>query len=233
MEEESRIPWYLSHSKNSHAGAEIWIVLLKVLREQKEQSKNWTHSLGCKRRTEGWCELTSGACVTYNTVYELCLAQNMPLHFWMMGSTSFGTSVTGGTPWLKESLQLRHEFVLVVVNLQKWHTKTPVFIFLLLLLSLFVLSSDHTPRNTSTLGFVWNVGHLGIPLLHLSVSIVYECQPYARNITVLNSPFRWVVKGKAAFFLPILRSPQMPHTAPAGKREWIMNICGMRIYPLD
>ena len=56
MEEESRIPWYLSHSKNSHTGAEIWIVLLKALREQKaewKRAKTACFLFRCKGGTGG------------------------------------------------------------------------------------------------------------------------------------------------------------------------------------
>lgn len=86
MEEESRIPWYLSHSKNSHTGAEIWIVLLKALWEQKaerkREQKRHVFFFDVKVEQEGWVELAAATCIRYTTVYELCLVQNMrPINF--------------------------------------------------------------------------------------------------------------------------------------------------------
>lgn len=101
----------------------------------------------------------------------------------------------------------------VSANMSLKNLLTMPSFFYVFFCSLFVfLSCPITLSEVCPAGIVWNAGHLGIPLLH---------QLYAKNISVLNSPFHWAVKEKTVGggFPSPLQSTNATHTAPAGKKS--------------
>lgn len=189
-----------------------------------------------------WCELASGARISYTTVYELCLRWNMsPLHFWMTGNIT--PLLAHRSPELLQcwkihvvrTLQLAHNVqniffaykdinamtrmgmglsccqmcnVSLTVSLKNLHYNGVLCFFFFFCSFTVSLFSDHTFRNMSS----------KIRLLH---------QLHARNISVTNSPFHWIVKKKAAGVFPsLLQSTNATHSTCRKTRRSLTYVWG-------
>lgn len=72
---------------------------------------------------------------------------------------------------------------------------------------------NHTRRNTSTFQFVWSSRNPTAVLIWVQCHSAYEYKLKAWNVTVLYSPFHWLVKGKAVLCANPLQFTNATHSS--------------------